>query len=126
MQADLAQPGRALAAKGIMVQLIIGCVMILFSVLFLSDIWVSVALGVTAFLIPHSIFAYWVFRYAGATKNRIVAQSLNQGMKLKLVSTILIFVIAFSVFKAQLLPLLGAYAITMVSQWTAIFRFSRS
>lgn len=124
MQANLAQPGRALAAKGIIVQLIIGCLMVLLSVLFLSDIWVSVTLGVTAFLIPHSIFAYWVFRYAGATKNSIVAQSLNQGMKLKLILTIVIFVIAFTVFSAQLLPLLGAYAITMVSQWTAIIRFS--
>jgi ATP synthase protein I len=125
MKADLALPGKKLAAKGIIVQLIVGLIMILISVFVLSVGWVSVTLGVIAFLIPHSIFAYWVFRYAGATKNHIVAQSLNQGMKLKLILTILIFVISFSVFKAQLLPLLGAYVITMVSQWTAIYRFSK-
>jgi ATP synthase protein I len=124
MKADLALPGKKLAAKGIIVQLIVGLIMILLSVFVLSDGWVSVTLGVITFLIPHSIFAYWVFRYAGATKNHIVAQSLNQGMKLKLILTILIFVISFSVFNAQLLPLIGAYVITMVSQWTAIYRFS--
>jgi ATP synthase protein I len=124
MKADLALPGKKLAAKGIIVQLIVGLIMILLSVFVLSDGWVSVTLGVITFLIPHSIFAYWVFRYAGATKNHIVAQSLNQGMKLKLILTILMFVISFSVFNAQLLPLIGAYVITMVSQWTAIYRFS--
>lgn len=125
MKADLALPGKQLAIKGVVVQSLIGLVMIVITAITAPIALSSVAIGVFAFLAPHSIFAYWVFRYAGGTKNRLVAQSFNQGMKLKLISTVCIFVIAFLYVNAHPLPLLGAYAITMVVQWMTMFCLSR-
>jgi ATP synthase protein I len=126
MMTDLALPGKKIAVKGILVQLVVGVVLTLLGVGYDPNMLLSIGLGIGAFLVPHSFFAYWVFRYAGATKNKIVAQSMNQGMKLKLMLTFFIFVIAFSHFNAQPLFLLGSYVITMVSQSAAMFFLSRS
>lgn len=125
MTTDLASSGKQLAIKGIIVQSVVACILVLITVLYDPKLALSAILGVGAFLIPHCFFSYWVFRYAGATKNEIVAQSMNQGMKLKLILTFLIFVIAFSQLNAQPLFLLGAYVITLVSQSAAMFFLSR-
>lgn len=121
MQNGLATAGKKLAIKGVIVQLIITFLLTIIVALAQFTYVNEVLLGCLSFLVPHSIFAYWVFRYAGATKNELVAQSFNQGMKLKLFLTVIIFVIAFSQFNAHPLPFLGAYVITMVSQWLAMY-----
>lgn len=121
MQKGIATQGRILAIKGIITQIFVSFFCIIAVALVQSDYILSVLLGCLSFVVPHSIFAYWVFRYAGATKNNIVAQSFSQGMKLKLILTSIIFAIAFSSFNAHPLPLLGAYAIVMVSQWLTMY-----
>lgn len=121
MQNALTSPGRKIAIKGIVVQIIVSFMLALIVALVHSELVVDVLLGCLSFIVPHSIFAYWVFRYAGASKNSLVAQSLSQGMKLKLILTSIFFIIAFSQFQVHPLVLLGAYAITMVSQWLAMF-----
>jgi ATP synthase protein I len=126
MANDLAAPGKKLAKIGITVQASVGIVATSLTGIYDLNMSGSVILGVIAFLLPHSVFAYWVFRYAGATKNNIVAQSMNQGMKLKLLLTFFIFVIAFSQLNAHPVFLLSAYVITMASQWVAMFIFSRN
>ncbi|MFC4698778.1 ATP synthase subunit I [Glaciecola siphonariae] len=120
MKVDLASPGRKLAARGVIFQLCVGVVLVGVTGLFSPAETLSVLVGVIAFIMPHSFFAYWVFRYAGATKNDVVAQSMGQGMKIKLALTTVIFAIAFSQFNAHPVFLLGAYTIVMVSQWTAM------
>lgn len=120
MQHELAAPGRLLARKGIIVQLLVSFLLCV-SVLFLhSEFLTAVLLGCLSFVVPHIVFAYWVFRYAGATKNEVVAQSLSQGMKIKLILTSIFFIVAFSQFHVHPLPLLGAYVTIMVSQWLAM------
>lgn len=124
---DLALSGKKLANKGLIVQALVGMVLGVVAAFFGITSFLSVAAGVIAFIVPQSVFAYLVFKYSGATKNHIVAQSMNQGMKLKLVLTSLIFVIAFIQLHAHPLLLLGAYAITMMSQWAAmVFLSNRS
>ena len=125
MISHLASPGRKLALRGVLFQSAVGIVIIALSLVFYPTQWLPVTLGVCAFIIPHSIFAYWVFRYVGASKNQLVAQSLNQGMKIKLILTVIIFVIAFSQFSAHPIFLLGAYAITMFSHWLSMFCLSQ-
>lgn len=122
---DLAAPGKKLAKIGVIIQALVGLMAALLTGLYDPNLSVSVILGVIAFLLPHSVFAYWVFRYAGATKNNLVAQSMNQGMKLKLLLTFFIFVIAFSQLNAHPVFLLSAYVMTMASQWVAMFIFIR-
>ena len=120
MQNALARPGRTIALKGILVQIIVSFFLIVCVTLVQSNLVGDVIMGCLSFIVPHSIFAFWVFRYAGASKNNIVAQSFNQGMKLKLILTTIFFVIAFSQFQSHPIFLLGAYAIVMVSQWFAM------
>jgi ATP synthase protein I len=121
MNNGLASTGRVLALKGIVVQIFTSLLLCILALVFNTSILYAVLLGCISFVIPHSIFAYWVFRYAGATKNNLVAQSLSQGMKIKLILTSVLFIVAFSQFNAHPLPLLGAYATIMVSQWLAMF-----
>jgi len=121
MQGNLARTGRVLALRGILVQITTSLVICIVTLLFHTSFFLAVLLGCISFVLPHSLFAYWVFRYAGATKNSLVAQSFSQGMKLKLILTSILFIIAFSQFHVHPLPLLGAYAIIMVSQWLAMF-----
>jgi len=121
MQSDVAKTGKVLARKGIIVQIIVTFVLTISVALVHTNYVNMVLLGCLSFLIPHSVFAFWVFRYAGATKNQLVVQSFSQGMKIKLFLTVIFFVIAFSQFNAHPLLLLGAYVITMVSQWLAMY-----
>ena len=121
MQNALANHGRKIAIKGIVTQLIVGFFLVISVALVQVEFTVDVIFGCLSFILPHSIFAYWVFRYAGASKNSLVAQSFSQGMKLKLVLTSICFIIAFSQFQSHPLALLGAYAVTMVSQWLAMY-----
>lgn len=122
MQNGLATTGKVLALKGVIVQIIMTFLVTLIVALVQYQHAIAVLFGCLSFVVPHSIFAFWVFRYAGATKSQLVAQSFSQGMKLKLFLTIIFFVIAFSQLNAHPLPLLGAYAIIMVSQWLAMYK----
>ena len=122
---SLANKGRQLAKKGIFTQFITSLVLIVIVFFVKPDDTVAVVIGSITFIIPHSVFAYWTFRYAGATKNRIVAQSFNQGLKIKLVLTTVLFAIAFSQLNAAPFPLFGAYVVAMLSQWFAMVLLSR-
>jgi ATP synthase protein I len=122
MQNGLAAAGKVLAVKGVIVQIIMTLLVTLTVAVVHSEYVIIVVFGCLSFLVPHSIFAFWVFRHAGATKNELVAQSFSQGMKIKLFLTVLFFIIAFSQLNAHPLPLLGAYVIIMVSQWLAMFK----
>ncbi|MDT0594850.1 ATP synthase subunit I [Glaciecola petra] len=113
--------GKKLALKGILFQLLVAVILLSFVALVQVEYVIASLLGCLSFIVPHSIFAYWVFRFAGASKNELVAQSFSQGMKIKLLLTSMFFVIAFFQLNVHPLPLLGAYAIIMVSQWLAMF-----
>jgi ATP synthase protein I len=123
MQNALAAKGRKLALKGILIQIIVSLLLVAIVALVQIDYLYAVVFGCLSFLLPHSFFAYWVFRYAGATKTRIVAESFNQGTKVKLILTCILFVTAFSSFNAHPFPLLGAYVVIMLSQWLAMLVF---
>mgnify|MGYP001942575475 CR=1 FL=1 len=121
MSSDLASQGRQLAKKGVYVQLLVSLILIVVIFIIQKDYTTAVVIGCLSFIVPHGFFAYWYFRYAGATKTNLVVQSFNQGIKVKLMLTVMIFMIAFSQFNTHPLPLLGAYSIIMMSQWVAMY-----
>jgi len=126
MPVNLADKGKLLAKKGILAQCM-SSLLLLVVVLFIKpEHTLAVICGALTFIIPNSFYAYWIFRYAGATKNKIVAQSFSQGLKIKLVLTTVFFAIAFSQFSAAPFPLFGAYAVAMLSQWFAMVLLSRT
>lgn len=112
-------PAKKLMRASLGAQLICCAILVVLSVFFSSIKTLDVLLGCVSFIVPQSFFAYWVFRYVGATKNQLVAQSFSQGMKIKLIATSVLFVVAFSQFKVHPLFFLGAYAITNASHWLA-------
>lgn len=120
-QEPIGSSGKKLALKGILFQLLVAVILLFFVALVQGKYVVAVFAGCLSFIVPHSIFAYWVFRFAGASQNELVAQSFSQGMKIKLLLTSIFFVIAFSQLNVHPLPLLGAYAIITVSQWLAMY-----
>lgn len=125
MPTDLAKDGKRLASKGILVQCISSLVLLVIVLLAKPEYTAAILLGALTFIIPHSFFAYWSFRYAGATKNHLVAQSFNQGLKVKLALSIILFAFAFSLVTAPPLVFFGAYAIAMLSQALAMVVLSR-
>jgi ATP synthase protein I len=122
MPLNLANNGQQLAKKGILAQCISSLVLIVAVLVMKPEYTVAVIFGSLSFIIPHSFFAYWSFRYAGATKSKLVVQSFSQGLKIKLVLTVIFFAIAFSQLNAPPFPLMGAYVLAMVSQWFAMYR----
>jgi ATP synthase protein I len=122
MPMDLADNGQKIAKKGILAQCISSLVLVVCVLVIKSEFTVAVVFGALTFIIPHCFFAYWSFRYAGATKSELVVQSFSQGLKIKLVLTVIFFAIAFSQLNAAPFPLLGAYVLAMVSQWFAMYR----
>lgn len=120
MPTDLASSGKKLAKKGVLAQCVSSLLLTLIFLIVQPEYTSTIVLGALSFIIPHSFFAYWSFRYAGATKNDLVAQSFNQGLKVKLALSIIFFAFTFSLFDAPPLVFFGAYVTAMVSQAVAM------
>lgn len=125
MPLGLAENGKQLAKKGILAQCILSLVLLVAVLIIQPEYTIAVLLGALSYIIPHSFLAYWSFRYAGATKNKLVVQSFSQGLRIKLALTVIFFAVGFFYFNTHPFPLLGAYATAMVCQSTTMFYLSR-
>jgi len=126
MATSLTKQGRQLAAKVIFFQIIVAVVAsTIFSVFLGKNGGISAVCGALACLLPAMVFAQLAFKYAGASQNQLVVRSFNQGSKLKLFLTILIFVMAYQWTDIQAMPLLVSYVITLLAQWPIIILVSR-
>ncbi|RDV24796.1 ATPase F0F1 [Alteromonas aestuariivivens] len=123
MARDLARQGKFLAKKGTVFQLVTAAGLTASAWAFgTAQLSLSVAVGAVISILPNFVFALFAFRYAGASKNSLVARSFSQGSRVKLALTILLFVVAFVVLDTRPLALFGAFAITTVSYWLALVR----
>ncbi len=84
---------------------------------------ISAAAGTLISILPNIVFAIFAFRYAGASKNELVARSFSQGSKMKLALTIILFVIAFKGLNASPLEIFMAFVITTASHGLAMFHY---
>jgi len=125
MHSDLAKSGKKLAKKGLLTQCVSSLLLIVIALLLKPEHTFTVILGAVSFIVPHSFFAYWSFRYAGATKNNLVAQSFNQGMKVRFALSVIFFAVSFSLFEAPAIIFFGAYVTVMVSQALAMVVLSK-
>lgn len=122
---DLTGNGKKIAKKGVLIQVMVAFIMVAVSTAAgNTHLAMSLAAGAVISIIPGIAFAGFAFRYSGARQNQLVARSFSQGAKVKLALTILLFVLAFAVLKAAPLAVFIAYAITTVSYWLALFRYS--
>lgn len=115
MQQGLAEHGKRLARLGAIVQTVVIMVLLLATLIINKNHLIGVLLGGLAYLVPYLILAYWFFRHAGATKSKLIVQSFSQGIKFKMLVTVLFFTAAFSFIKASFFSVIGAYVVVMVS-----------
>lgn len=72
----------------------------------------SVLAGALLFILPHSYFTFYAFRFSGARSSRLVAQSFNRGEAGKYVLTMVGFACVFSSpLSISLLYVLPTYAV---------------
>ena len=83
----------------------------------------SAAAGALVSIIPTLVFSAFAFRYAGASKNALVARSFSQGSKLKLALTIILFVVTFAGLDAAPLEVFVAFVVTTASHALAMFQY---
>ncbi|MCV2886522.1 ATP synthase subunit I [Aestuariibacter sp. AA17] len=120
----LAQSGRQLAAKVIVFQSLIAGLFALFEFIQNGEIsGVSAICGAIICILPNTIFARFAFLHSGASQNQQVVRSFNKGAKLKLLLTMILFVVAFKFLPIEPLTVLIAYALTTASQWVAMLMF---
>ena len=57
----------------------------------------SFVTGGTLSIFSHAVFSFYTFRYSGASNNRAVVDSMKKGNKVKLLLTVIAFMIIFNV-----------------------------
>lgn len=126
MATHLAETGRQLATKVLIIQTLVALIVTAaVAVVIGTSAGYSAASGAVICLLPNLVFARFAFKHAGASQNELVVRSFSQGAKFKLLLTIILFVVAFKGLKAEPLPLFGAYAATLVTQWVALLILRR-
>lgn len=126
MATSLATEGRQLATKVLFFQSLIAIVLALFFTLYSGKYsGLSAIYGGLVCVLPGAVFAFLAFRYAGASKNKLVVRSFNKGSKVKFIFSIVLFVMLYKWPNLQPLPLLISYVITLMAQWPIIILVSR-
>ncbi|MCW8108883.1 ATP synthase subunit I [Alteromonas ponticola] len=120
---EITEKGKKLARIGALYQCIVAVLLSVIIAIAGMKIWaLSFAIGAVISIVPNGVFALFAFRYSGATKNRLVVKSFNQGAKVKLLITVILFVVAFVQFTIEPLALFAGFVITAASYWLAFFR----
>ena len=126
MATSLAKEGRQLATKVLFYQSIIAIVLALFFTFYSGKYTgLSAVYGGLVCVLPGAVFSFLAFKYAGASNNKLVVRSFNQGSKLKFIFSIVLFVMLYQWSNLQPLPLLISYVVTLVAQWPIIILVSR-
>lgn len=95
---DLAKAGKRLAKQMLVLQFAI--VILSGMVFFLMDglsSAISVVTGGTLSVLTNAVFAFFVFRFSGASKTREVVNSMKKGNKLKLLLVLLAFMAIYQI-----------------------------
>jgi ATP synthase protein I len=122
----LARPHRRAALKLVGSQALF--VLMITLIVFLgwdSTIAKSALVGGMIVVIPSLVFALYAFRFAGAQSVKMVTSSFYRGQSLKLLTTFVLFVIAFKFLDVVIEPLMLTFIITLMTHWLAPFYFNQ-
>ena len=118
--------GTQLAKQAIGLQILCTLTLSIISLLFSSfPIILSFLAGARISILPNIVFAYFAFRFAGATKSDLVMKSFSQGSKLKLALTLILFVIAYKQLPDYPVSLLVGFAIATITHTLAVIVLSK-
>lgn len=120
----LVKPGRKIACQqiGFSVIIVILIVLITYFIWGLSYAQ-SVFAGGSIGIIPNCIFAYKAFKFAGAKSSKLVIQSFFSGVKLKMLVTVVLFILAFKLLVIIPVAFFGTFCLVMVMPLLSPFLF---
>lgn len=124
---DLAQAGKRLAKLSLIWQL--SLVIVLSTVFFLFydlSSAISVVIGGTLSVVINAVFAFFTFRFSGASKNQQVVNSMKRGLKIKLFISICAFFIIFQIPLIQNLEAVFGFSVVMISQYPILLTLHRN
>ena len=76
-------------------------------------------------VIPSFIFAVYAIRFTGAKAARMVAQSFYRGQSLKLLTTFVLFIVAFNWLNVIAEPMFLTFFLTLLTHWFTPFYFNQ-
>ena len=117
MPSRLALPGIKFAKKTLVLQSLVVTFCTLVALFFGITTALSALLGGLAAILPNIVFAIFAFRFVGATQNQLVYRSFKTGSKLKLILTIVIFILIYRWPDVQAGPLFSTFVISMLGHW---------
>ncbi len=122
----LARPHRKAALKLVRLQGLIGVITSL--IIFFG--WgqtagLSALAGGAIAVIPSFVFAMYAFRFVGAMSAKMVTASFYRGQSLKLLTTFVLFIIAFRFLAVDIEPLIITFIITSFTHWFAPIYFNQ-
>lgn len=114
MKNKLTGAGRRLAWQQnfIAISLVLFCSLVSYFIWGLAHSQSILAAGVVT-IIPNIVFALKAFKYAGAKSSKLVVESFFSGVKLKMVLTALLFVLAFKILVLLPIPFFSMFCLIM-------------
>ncbi len=85
----------------------------------------SAVIGGTVAVLPNLVFALYAFRFVGAQVAKMVTASFYRGQSLKLLTTFVLFIIAFKFLNVVIEPMIITFIITLMTHWFAPFYFNQ-
>ena len=76
-------------------------------------------------VIINGAFAFFAFRYSGASQIELMVQSFNRGAKLKLYITVLMTIVAFAGLNLEPIPFFIGFMVSNVCQWAVMIKTSK-
>ncbi|MGJ8692897.1 MAG: ATP synthase subunit I [Thalassotalea sp.] len=116
MNSDLVKTGRELARIHLYISLVLtmSITIVMYFVWGLTNATSALAGGFVA-IIPNVIFAHKAFKYAGARAAKKVVDSFYSGVKLKMLTTALLFTLAFKFLELSPLTFFLTYFLTLTT-----------
>lgn len=111
---ELAKVGKRFAFKQILAMITV--VLIIALVTYLkwgTDHAISILAGGVVIIIPNIFFALKAFRYSGARASEKVMESFNNGVKMKIVLTALLFALAFKFLAILPIPFFTSFCLVV-------------
>lgn len=127
MSKVLVRRGRRSAYKLVLIQAaVVGILSIFFFVVWGAQSGLSASAGSITVVLPNFVFATLAFSYMGASSSAKVMQTFYWGEAVKLLLTIVLFSLAFGLFKVEFWPFFICYALGVIVPLKASLYFKQN
>lgn len=126
MSSILARRGRLAAYKLVLMQaLVAGAVSFIFFVVWGVQSGQSAVAGSLIAVLPNFVFATLAFSHSGASSAGKVIKTFYWGEAVKLLLTVALFSLVFTLMKVAFMPLFVCYSLALLVHWTAPLYFKQ-